>query len=89
MAPTALRSGRGGSQAIVTAARAASPTSPNPPSLDVVALLGPCLAQDGTADALALAAVLNEGGTGGRWLAFIGEDSSGGQDQAIGTGARS
>lgn len=72
----------------MTAARAASPTSPNPPSLDVVALLGACLAQDGTADALALAAVLNEGGTGGRWLAFIGEDSSGGQDQAIGTGTR-
>jgi len=38
-------------------------------------------------DALALATVLNVGGAGGRWLALIGEDSSG-QDEAIGTGQR-
>ena len=74
--------------AIAAAVQAASPSSPEPPSFAVVALLGICLAQDGTADALALATVLNGGGGGGRWLALIGEDSSGDRDEAIGTGER-
>ena len=74
--------------AIVAAVRAVSGERPEPPGYPAVALLGSCLAQDGTPDALALARVLNDGGAGGRWVALVGEDSSGGNDDAIGTGER-
>ena len=64
------------------------PERPEPPGYPAVVLVGACLAQDGTPDALVLASVLTGGGAGGRWLALVGEDSSSGNDQAIGTGER-